>query len=228
MKMEMKMEMTINNIDIQVFAERFPSPQEVLNVFSPSNWGLFLREQERCLTAPNVTLAMLSDYYDYSTTSALVENQYKGLYKMTSLQDYPEKRVSMAAELFTAAYDHQLTPYSLVLFFAKYQDFKDSFREFDPQDIHKVCGKKFIPWWNEKKAQQEQNQQQNKNETSGCGGLEEAIVRWMLKGTTDEEIRRGGLYGMQSILGARIAGISEEMIKAARIEYYKRMAGEVF
>lgn len=225
MEME-KITPTISS-NLEVFVNKFPTCDDVLRVFHPSNWGLFLREQSKCLNAPNVTLATLSDYYDYSTTSALVENQYKGLYNMTSMKDYPEKGVSQAANLFAAQYEHQLTPYSLVLYFAKYTEYKDSFREFDLQDIQKECGKKFLPWWSQMKAQLSDQQAQAEQHTKGVT-LEEAIVRWMMKGDSDQQIRRGGLYGLPNILGARVAGITDDMIKRARAECERREAGEVF
>ena len=160
--MEMTMELTINNNkDIQVFAERFPSPQEVLNVFSPSNWGMFLREQERCTNAPNVTLAKLSEYYDTSTSTQLVVNQYRGIFDLASANEYNEKGVRMAADLFLCSYEHELTPYSLMLYFGRYSSlYKSSYRDFDLQDILLQCRKKFLPWWNQMKAQQAERQAQ--------------------------------------------------------------------
>ncbi len=202
--------MTINNIDIQVFAERFPGAQEVLNVFAPSNWGMFLREQERCLTAPNVTLAMLSEYYDKSTSTELVVNQYKGLHELTSA-DYNEKSVRMAADLFVSSYEHELTPYSLVLYFGRYStQYKQSYRDFDVQDILQQCRKKFLPWWNSLKAQRTDQQAPEEQQTKGIP-LQEMVLRWVREGRTDESFHEGGLY--------HIGMITDQMIKKARNQY---------
>ena len=220
MEMEMEMEMTIENIDIQVFAERFPRPQEVLNVFSPSNWSLFLREQERCMTAPNVTLAMLSEYYDSSTSTQLVINQYKGLYDLTSSGEYNDKGVRMAADLFLCSYEHELTPYSLVSYFGRYSSiYKSSYRDFDVQDVLQQCRKKFLPWWSQMKAQLAERQAQSEQRTKGVT-LQEAIVRWIMKGETVESIKGGGLY--------ELGRINDAMIETAKAEYRKRQEGEVF
>lgn len=208
------------SFDIEYFYSKFPTADDVLRAFHPDNWGRFLREQDRCLSSPTITLATLSDYYDYTTTTVLVENQFKGLFDMTSLKEYPQEGVTQAADLFAAQYEHQLTPYSLVLYFVKYSELKDSFREFDLQDIMKQCGKKFLPWWNAKKAQQEQDTQQEQKETPGCGGLENAMVLWMLKGDTDEQIRTMWFY--------EHGRITDTMIRRARTECEKRKAGEVF
>lgn len=202
--------MTINNIDIQVFAERFPGAQEVLNVFAPSNWGLFLREQERCLTAPNVTLAMLSEYYDKSTSTELVVNQYKGLHELTSA-DYNEKGVRMAADLFVSSYEHELTPYSLVLYFGRYStQYKQSYRDFDVQDILQQCRKKFLPWWSQMRAQLADQQEPEEQQTKGIP-LQEMVLRWVREGRTDESFHEGGLY--------HIGMITDQMIKKARNQY---------
>lgn len=217
----MEMEMTINkNTDIQVFAERFPSPQEVLNVFSPSNWGMFLREQDRCTNAPNVTLAKLSEYYDTSTSTQLVVNQYRGIFDLASANEYNEKGVRMAADIFLSNYEHELTPYSTMLYFGRYSSlYKSSYRDFDLQDILLQCRKKFLPWWNQMKAQQAERQAQAEQQTKGVT-LQEAIVRWMMKGETVESIKGGGLY--------ELGRINDAMIETAKAEYRKRQEAEAF
>lgn len=215
------MEMTINkNTDIQVFAERFPSPEEVLNVFSPSNWGMFLREQDRCTNAPNVTLAKLSEYYDTSTSTQLVVNQYRGIFDLASANEYNEKGVRMAADIFLSNYEHELTPYSTMLYFGRYSSlYKSSYRDFDLQDILLQCRKKFLPWWNQMKAQQAERQAQAEQQTKGVT-LQEAIVRWMMKGETVESIKGGGLY--------ELGRINDAMIETAKAEYRKRQEAEAF
>lgn len=215
------METTINkNTDIQVFAERFPSPQEVLNVFSPSNWGMFLREQDRCTNAPNVTLAKLSEYYDTSTSTQLVVNQYRGIFDLASANEYNEKGVRMAADIFLSNYEHELTPYSTMLYFGRYSSlYKSSYRDFDLQDILLQCRKKFLPWWNQMKAQQAERQAQAEQQTKGVT-LQEAIVRWMMKGETVESIKGGGLY--------ELGRINDAMIETAKAEYRKRQEAEAF
>lgn len=222
MIMKMKMEMTINNIDIQVFVERFPSPQEVLNVFTPSNWGMFMREQERCLNAPNVTLAMLSSYYDKSTSAELVVNQYKGLHALTSATVFNDKGVRLAADLFLANYENQLSPYSLMIYFARYSGaYKTTYRDFDTQDILQQCGKKFIPWWNTLKAQRTDLQAPEAEELLTKGiPLEEMVLRWVREGRTDQSFREGGLY--------RIGSITDAMIAKARDEYAAELANGCF
>ena len=214
------MEMTINNIDIKVFSERFPNEREVLNVFSPSNWGMFIRHQERCLTAPNVTLAMLSEYYGTSTSTQLVLNQYKGLHDLTSASVFNDKGVRLAADLFVSSYEHELTPYSLMLYFGRYSThYKLSYRDFDTQDILQQCGKKFIPWWNSLKAQRTDQQAPEEQQTQGIP-LQEMVLRWVREGRTDESFHEGGLY--------QIGSITDDMIGQARDEYSAELAVDSF
>lgn len=219
MEMTMTMTMTINK-DLQIFNDQFPTVQDVLNVFAPCNWGMFVREQDRCIAAPNVTLAMISEYYDSSTSMELVINQYKGLHDLASTTEYNAKSVALAADLFLSSYMNELTPYSTVLYFAKYPaTFKTSYRDFDVTDIMQMCRKKFLPWWNQMKAQLAERQAQSEQHTKGVT-LQEAIVRWMLQGCSDKCIREGGLYA--------VGKITDGMIEDARAEYHKRMEGEVF
>ena len=213
------MGMTINNIDIKVFSERFPNEREVLNVFSPSNWGKFMREQNRCLNAPNVTLAMLSEYYDSATSTQLVVNQYNGLRDLTSAS-FNDKGVRMAADLFLSTYEHELTPYSLMLYFGRYSDlYKQSYRDFDLQDILQQCRKKFLPWWNSLRAQLADQQEPEEQQTRGIT-LQEMVLNWVREGRTDESFREGGLY--------RIGSITDAMIGQARAEYAAEMANGCF
>lgn len=217
--MEMTMTMTINK-DLQIFNDQFPTVQDVLNVFAPCNWGMFVREQDRCIAAPNVTLAMISEYYDSSTSMELVINQYKGLHDLASTTEYNAKSVALAADLFLSSYMNELTPYSTVLYFAKYPaTFKTSYRDFDVTDIMQMCRKKFLPWWNQMKAQQAERQAQEEQQTKGVT-LQEAIVRWIMKGETVESIKGGGLY--------ELGLINDAMIETAKAEYRKRQEAEVF
>ena len=204
---------------IEVFANKFPTCDDVLRVFSPSNWGMFIREQERCLTAPNVTLAMLSEYYDKSTSTELVVNQYKGLHDLTSATVFNEKGVRMAADLFLCSYEHELTPYSLMLYFGRYSLYKQSYRDFDLQDILQQCRKKFIPWWSQMRAQLADQQAPEEQQTKGIP-LQEMVLRWVREGRTDESFHEGGLY--------QIGSITDAMIGQARDEYAAELASGCF
>lgn len=186
-----------------VFFKKFECEYDILFAFKPDNWGVFLKGQEKCINAPKVYLADIAGHYGEETAKELVRQQFVGLQQLGSSQN--SKGIKIAADLFLSLYGEQITPYGLMLYFGLYPTkFKDTFREFDTQDILKQCAK-FISWW-QSRQNQEQEQQQ---ETSENGiSLEECLLLWVHEGRSDEDIRSGGLYHM--------GRITESMMKKAR------------
>ena len=205
MKMRMKMEKTTPKIfsDKEIFIEKFPDGAKVLDVFHPDNWGLFVKSKDKCLNAPKVSLMEIAEHYGEETTQKLVAQQFAGLHRLTG-RDLPMMSVQMVADLFISIYGNQVTPYSLMIYFALYPaQFKDSFREYDAQDVLKQCSK-FIAWWQSHQQQQDEQEEKENNRMS----IDEVLMSWMSEGKTDEEIRKGGLY--------HFGMITERMIKEAR------------
>lgn len=198
MKMENSTPKTFS--DIVVFKDKFPTDSDVLRVFSPDNWGQFLRQQDKCLTAPRVTLTELTQHYGEATIKELVQQQFVGLYLLSPQKELNQKSVGMAADLFCSQYGSQITPYSLVLYFGQYPTrYKDTFREFDVQDILKQCAK-FIRWWQEHQPEQPEQQ-------PGTQGISlEAMVRvWVNGGRTLEDFQSDSdLYNMGRITDGMI------------------------
>ena len=186
--------------DKQIFVGKFPTSSDVLRVFHPSNWGQFLKQQDKCLTAPRVTLSELADHYDEATIKELVQQQLIGLHQLSSQREINLKSVGMAADLFLSQYGSQITPYSLVLYFGQYPTtYKDTFREFDVQDILKQCPK-FIRWWQEHQPEQPEQQ-------PGCQGISlEAMVRvWVNEGRTLQDFQNNSdLYSIGRITDGMI------------------------
>lgn len=186
--------------DKQIFVGKFPTSSDVLRVFHPDNWGQFLRQQDKCLTAPRITLAELAQHYGESTIIELVKQQFVGLYLLSPQRELNQKSVGMASDLFLSQYGNQITPYSLVLYFGQYPTtYKDTFREFDVQDILKQCPK-FIRWWQEHQPEQPEQQ-------PGTQGISlEAMVRvWVNGGRTLEDFQTGSdLYNMGRITDGMI------------------------
>lgn len=204
----MKMENTTPKIfsDIVVFKDKFPTDSDVLRVFHPANWGQFLKQQDKCLTAPRVTLAELADHYGEATIKELVQQQLVGLHQLSSQRELNLKGVGMAADLFLSQFGSLFTPYSTMLYFGLYLSrFKDSFRENDFADILKQCPK-FLRWWQSQQPQQPQQEQESR------GISLEAMVRiWVNEGRTDEDFRdNSDLY--------RSGRITDSMIAQARRE----------
>lgn len=193
--------------DIVVFRDKFPTGSDVLRVFHPDNWGQFLKQQDKCLTAPRVTLAELADHYGEATIKELVQQQFVGLHQLSSQRELNFKGVGMAADLFLSQFGNLLTPYSTMLYFGLYPSkFKDSFRENDFADILKQCPR-FLRWWQSQQPQQEPEQQQESQAIS----LEMMVRVWVNEGRTDEDFRcNSGLYHAGKITDSMIAQARRE------------------
>lgn len=193
--------------DIVVFKDKFPTSSDVLRVFHPDNWGQFLRQQDKCLTAPRITLAELAQHYGETTIKELVQQQFVGLHQLSSQRELNFKGVGMAADLFLSQFGNLLTPYTTMLYFGLYPSkFKDSFRENDFADILKQCPK-FLLWW----QSQEQGQEQEQEPKSRGISLEAMVRIWVNEGRTDEDFRdNSDLY--------RSGRITDSMIAQARRE----------
>lgn len=192
--------------DIVVFRDKFPTSDDVLRVFHPSNWGLFIQQQENCLNAPWVSLTELADHYGQPIINELVHQQFVGLHDLSGQRELNLNGVRMAVDLFLSQYGSQISPYSLMLYFGRYPvKYKDSFRDFDVQDILRQCPR-FLQWWQSQQPQQPQQEQESR------GISLEAMVRiWVNEGRTDEDFRdNSDLY--------RSGRITDSMIAQARRE----------
>ena len=204
--------------EIEKFLEVFPTIEKVYKFFQPDWWGHALCHTQECLTFPCISLAMVDEvYHTEGAAKNIVRGQFLGIYALSTAKDpYNTQSSNLSADLFIARYGHSCSLYDLQLYFGSYlTDFKGTFSPFDTQDILLQFSHKFLPW----KRSKLQINDENTQETLGCGGLFNALVLWM-KGDSDEEIKKGGLYA--------IGRINDTMIKAARDEYRKRMEGEVF
>lgn len=192
--------------DLDIFRQKFPTGVDILQVFSPTNWGTFLRQQDKCLTAPRITLAVLAQHYGQNTIGELVKQQFVGLYLLSPQKELNQKSVGMAADLFCSQYGSQITPYSLVLYFGQYPTrYKDTFREFDVQDILKQCTK-FLRWW-----QSQQPPQEQQPDTPGIS-IEQAVRMFVAEGRTMQEWKEdSGLYRQGKITDAMIQRAKREV-----------------
>lgn len=205
--------------DREKFMQSFPSVEKLYNFFAPVRWEYVLRHVDDCLMFPCITLADIDEaYHTNGAAKRIVQSQFIGVYSLsTAREQYNEQASNLAADMFIGRYGYVCSMYDLMLYFASYlMQFKQSFAQYDVQDILLQFSRKYIPW----KRSKLQINDENTQETLGCGGLFNAIVLWMMKGDSDEEIKKGGLYA--------IGRINDTMIKAARDEYRKRMEGEVF
>lgn len=190
-----------------LFFKKFVTSGDVLRTFQPDNWGIFLKEQEKCLTAPKVSLADVAEHYGQETAKELVKQQFIGLLRLCSTKEWNTRGAEAATGLFLSLYGRQLTPYGLMLYFALYPTkYKDTFREFDAQDILKQCGK-FLEWW-----QAQQPQEQPEQQASGDAiTINELVLVWLSEGRTIEQIKQGGLYRFGMITDAMITEAQKQL-----------------
>ena len=196
----------------------FHSIEKVYSFFCPGRWDYAIEHTTECLTYPCITLNQVDGLYNApGAATNIIKGHIIGVFgHSTAREQINAQAADLAASMFVAKYGGYCTLYDTMLYFSNYLlEFKQSFAAFDIQDILQQFSKKYSPW---KRARLQTNS--DTQETPGCGGLEEAMVRWMLQGTTDEDIRAGGLYAM--------GRVTDKMIEDARAEYRKRIEGEVF
>lgn len=75
----MKKMTTIFSADLQTFCEHFSDADAVLRTFHPDNWPEFVKRQQRCFTAPRVSLTQIAEHYGEDTVAELVRQQFEGL-----------------------------------------------------------------------------------------------------------------------------------------------------
>lgn len=157
-------------------------------------------------------------YHTEGAAKNIVRGQFLGIYALSTAKDpYNTQSSNLSADLFIARYGHSCSLYDLQLYFGSYlTDFKGTFSPFDTQDILLQFSHKFLPW----KRQKLQQTDQTKQETPGCGGVQNAIVLWLKKGDTIERIKEGGLY--------KIGLITDKMLSEAKYQYEAELAEEVF
>lgn len=204
--------------ETEKFLQCFHSIEKVYSFFCPGRWDYAIEHTTECLTYPCITLNQVDGLYNApGAATNIIKGHIIGVFgHSTAREQINAQAADLAASMFVAKYGGYCTLYDTMLYFSNYLlEFKQSFAAFDIQDILQQFSKKYSPW---KRARLQTNS--DTQETPGCGGLEEAMVRWMLQGTTDADIRAGGLYAM--------GRVTDKMIEDARAEYRKRIEGEVF
>ena len=191
-----------------LFFKKFASSGDVLRTFSPDNWGIFLQKQERCITAPKVSLVDVAEHYGQETAKELIKQQFIGLLRLCSTKEWNTRGAEAATGLFNSLYGRQLTPYGLMLYFALYPTkYKDTFREFDAQDVLKQCAK-FLEWWATQQPHAEEEQQQARCDAVS---INELLLMWLAEGRTIEQIKQGGLYRFGMITDTMIAEAQKQL-----------------
>lgn len=204
--------------DREKFMKSFPSVDKLYSFFAPVRWEYALRHVDECLTYPCISLADIDDaYHSSGVAQRIVRSQFIGVYSLsTAKEPYNEQSSNLAADMFIGRHGHVCNLFDLMLYFSSYlMEYKQSYAQYDVQDILIQYSRKYLPW----KRLKLQQADDSKPETKGTP-LPEAVLQWMRDGDTDEDIRAGGLYA-QGI-------ITDKMIQTARSQYEAEQAQEVF
>jgi hypothetical protein len=150
-------------------------------------------------------------YNTKNVAKTIVENQFVGLYKMsTAREQYNTSQVSLAADLFLSKYGKTCSLYELMIYFANYLiEFKGSFAQFDVQDILQQYKKKFIPWRaNRLNALVIAKKESEANKVRGIQAKHAYIKESIKEG---KDLRTGGLYMLGLVTDSEIESVKDEI-----------------
>lgn len=206
----------------QMFFNRFPTKEKVIDNFKPANWWKFLGNEERCVKAPTVTLGRIDSLYNSPGLAvSLVKEQIMGIYTMSAPNGSTPnmQAMEMAASMFTAS-NKGCGIYEAELYFAGYQGSyksKRSYMAFDTGDILSAFGTNFLPYWQQLQGKydtisQQEQLQRTTGEITGKAALQIYISRSV------EELG-GGEKGIEAFMQksamARLGYITRQTIEEA-------------
>lgn len=197
-------------VAVEAFLADFPTIDSVRAFFTPTNWPTAIKYTTQMMARPCISLAQVDEVYDADGAALqIVQGQFVGIFNISSSRDqYPTKSANFAAKLFLAKYGGFCSMFDMMIFFANYPlEYKETYSQFDAQDILKQFGKKYIPF-KRSRSQNQQEEQQQDADTYNAVKPGELVFLWLAEGRTEEDIRSGDLY--------RNKIITEKMIKEAR------------
>ena len=205
----------------QIFLKKFPALDKVYEAFGPGSWRYALEHIDKTVNTLAPSLNRLNLIYNTKDADmALFAKHFLGYYLMVerSGRELAKDTCKNIADIFLGRNGAECTPVKLLCYFANYPDFKESFREFDPEDIIIQYNKKFKDWWGNQVAKYGnttmEDPKSNDSQPNGLDGLKATVRQWIEQ---DEDPRQHDLYKVFHI-------VSDEMI--AEIE--KEVAIGVF
>ena len=180
---------------IEAFRGHFDTTQKLFNVFAPSNWGYMISHLDECLKSACVTLSQVDAVYCDGVAKQIVRNQIAGVYSLCTARDqYNSSGIDMAADIFIAKYGHECTLYAMMVYFGNYMtEYKQSYAQFDIQDILQQFGKKFLPWWRQR-LEPERPKTETTAKLTGMDALYRMLADRLLDGQTLDDIRQCSLF----------------------------------
>ena len=181
------------------FLKRFPTLDNVFEAFGPNNWKYALEHVDKAVKVVAPSMNRLNIIY--KTIDADVTLFLKHLVSYYLLVERSGKELSKdtcmgAAAIFLGNNGFECTPVKLLCYFANYPYLKESYREFDPEDIIVQYNKRFIEWWGiqmTKFCYKTETHLTDDKEPCGLEAIKLTIRRWIEQG---EDPRHHALFKM--------------------------------
>ena len=196
------------------FLQRFTTLEKVYKAFGPDSWRYALEHVDMAVNTVTPSLNRLNQIYNTKDADvALFVKHFLGYYLMVerSGKVLGEDVCTNVAAIFLGRNGGECTPVKLLCYFANYPDYKESFREFDPEDIIIQYNKKFKEWWGSQVAKYGYTSvkpQSDDKQPCGLDGLRLQVRKWIEQG---EDPRQHTLYKFSH-------GVTDEMIAEAEKE----------
>lgn len=179
-------------------------------------WAYALQHQSECLSYPCITLRMIDGLYGTDgAAQAIVKTQLVGVYQLSTARDqYNDNAAVMAAGLFVSKYGYECTLYAMMLYFGNYlTEYKSSFAQYDVQDVLQQFGRKFLPWWRQKRERgRTPVGEATGTKAAGVPTGREAMLIHLRRCVRDgTDIRQGGLYRTGLVSDADIERAEREV-----------------
>lgn len=216
----------------QMFFNRFPTKERLLENFKPQNWWRFIGNEEECVKAPTVALGRIDQLYaSQGLAVSVVKSQIMGIYTMSAPNGNTpnEQAIDMTASMFVAS-NRGCGIYEAMLYFAGYQGSyksKRSYMAFDTGDILSAFKATFIPHWQDLQGKYDssryQQEAQEKKKAGKLVGLPE------LKAYVTESVEKfgGGEKGIEAF-EAQSGMFKMGMLSDERIRAFVRESNEAF
>ena len=194
-----------------MFLQRFPILDKVYRAFGPDSWRYALEHVDRAVNIVSPSLNRLNVIYNTKDADiALFVKHFLGYYLMVerSGKELGKDVCTNVAAIFLGRNGAECTPVKLLCYFANYSEFKESFREFDPEDIIIQYNKKFKEWWGSQVAKYcyaTVKPQADDYHPCGLDALRLVVREWIEEG---EDPRQHDLYKYS-------LGVTDKMISEA-------------
>ena len=194
--------------------------ENVYKAFGPESCRYALENINKAVNAVAPSLSRLNLLYgtEYADVTLFIKH-FVNYYLIVDRSDKRlDENVCMSvAAIFLGRYGNECTPVKLLCYFANYCEFKDSFREFDSEDIIIQYNKKFRTWWGHQVERYSNITQQPQTiDTNPCGinALKLTVRKWIEDG---EDPRTHDLYKYHIVTDEMIEEVEKNITSGISI-----------